>query len=129
LSHKATDAFENRRGGRGEVKKATEHEAQSSHRRKTYQPQDAAEGTATRPEAKEIASHACEANGQQKENSKDLCLLGDRVRQPFGRDAKSQRPPSQTRRDEQTDDASEKNKLSRIGGDNGPKEFGKTLQQ
>jgi hypothetical protein len=33
----------------------------------------------TGPEADEIASHACEANGQHKENGKELHLLRERI--------------------------------------------------
>jgi hypothetical protein len=94
VSHKAACTFKKGRGRRSEVNKTAEHEAQSNHRWKAYQPQDSADRTVTRPEANEVAGHACETDCHQKENVKTLQMLGERIRESFGRDAKSRGPPS-----------------------------------
>jgi hypothetical protein len=129
VSHKAACTFKKGRGRRGEVNKTAEHEAQSNHCWKANQKQDSAKGMVTWPDADEIACHACKANGQHKENTKEQHLLRERTLQPFGRDDKSKGPPSQTRRHKQTDDACQKNKLHRIRGENGSEEFDKALQR
>jgi hypothetical protein len=83
----------------------------------------------TGPEADEIASHACQANGQHKENGKELHLQRGRILQPIGSDTKSQGPPSQTRRHKQTDDTCQENKLSRVRREDGSEEFEKASQE
>jgi len=82
----------------------------------------------TWPEADEIPSYACEANGQQKEDAKEH-LLDERIREPSGRDSKPRGPPSQMRCHEQAGNACQENELRRIRGENGSEEFDKALQQ
>lgn len=79
------------------------------------------------PEANEIRCHSRKHNEQSGENPERTSLLNQKLSPMVRLCDERRRPELEVRRKSETNSASEKKKLSGIGRDDGPNEFGETF--